>query len=102
MRVLVTGAASGLGLALARRLTERGDRVLATDLAAEPPDAVKGTSAYGGNDPHTAAPPSADGGTDALTAAPAAYRRLDVRSETDWDSARAWVEEEWGGLDVLM
>jgi NAD(P)-dependent dehydrogenase (short-subunit alcohol dehydrogenase family) len=69
----VTGAASGLGLALVRRLAARGDRVLATDLAQQPPV------------------------TDA-----AAYRRLDVRSEQEWDHARAWVESEWGGLDLLV
>jgi NAD(P)-dependent dehydrogenase (short-subunit alcohol dehydrogenase family) len=77
MKVLVTGAASGLGLALTRRFTARGDRVLATDLADAPP---------------------ADTGADAA----AAYRRLDVRSEADWESARDWVEAEWGGLDVLV
>ena len=32
----------------------------------------------------------------------AAYRRLDVRSEQEWDDARAWVESEWGGLDLLV
>lgn len=28
--------------------------------------------------------------------------RLDVRSEEDWAAAVAWVEEHWGGLDVLV
>ena len=32
-RVLVTGAASGLGAALVERFAARGDRVLATDLS---------------------------------------------------------------------
>ena len=27
--------------------------------------------------------------------------RLDVRSDDDWAAARAWVAQEWGGLDVL-
>lgn len=79
-RVLVTGAASGLGLALVRRFAALGDRVLATDLAAEPP-----------------AP-------DSPNALPAgtAYLRMDVRSEADWHAARDWVQDTWGGLDVLV
>jgi NAD(P)-dependent dehydrogenase (short-subunit alcohol dehydrogenase family) len=28
--------------------------------------------------------------------------QLDVRSDDDWAAARAWVEEQWGGLDVLV
>ena len=71
-RVLITGAASGLGAALARAFTERGDRVLATDLE-----------------------------TDGLSGA-AHARRLDITSDDDWAATRAWVEEEWGGLDVLV
>ena len=35
-RALVTGAASGLGLALATQLAARGVRVLATDVHEEP------------------------------------------------------------------
>jgi len=27
---------------------------------------------------------------------------LDVRSDDDWAAARDWVEEHWGGLDVLV
>jgi NAD(P)-dependent dehydrogenase (short-subunit alcohol dehydrogenase family) len=65
-RVLVTGAASGLGEALTRAFRERGDDVLATDV-------VRG-----------------------------AELRLDITSDDDWSAALAWVEEHWGGLDVLV
>ncbi len=74
-RALVTGGASGLGLALTRLLLARGDDVLVVDLAEDRPDSV----------PH-----------------PAAYRRLDVRSQQDWDAALDWVREEWGTLDLLV
>ena len=74
-RVLVTGGASGLGLALVTLLVARGDRVVAADLSDERPEAL----------------PSGAG-----------YRRLDVRSQQDWDAALAWVREEWGGLDLLV
>jgi NAD(P)-dependent dehydrogenase (short-subunit alcohol dehydrogenase family) len=73
MRVLVTGAASGLGAALVRALVARGDQVLATDIAADVE--VPGATAY---------------------------LPLDVRSDPDWERARAWVAAEWGGLDVLV
>jgi NAD(P)-dependent dehydrogenase (short-subunit alcohol dehydrogenase family) len=72
-RVLVTGGASGLGAALVRRYAGAGARVLSCDL--RPPD------------------PVAEG---------VVPRRLDVRSDEDWEAARAWVEAEWGGLDVLV
>lgn len=74
-RVLVTGGASGLGLALVRELTARGDRVLATDLAEERPADLP------------------DG---------AGYLRLDVRNDDDWAAAVGHVRETWGGLDLLV
>jgi NAD(P)-dependent dehydrogenase (short-subunit alcohol dehydrogenase family) len=74
-RVLVTGGASGLGLALTKAFLGRGDRVLVVDLAESRPDPV---------------PEAAD------------YLRLDVRSQQDWDAALAHVREVWGGLDVLV
>lgn len=76
-RVLVTGGASGLGLALATAFLDRGDRVIVTDLA--PTDARPDT-----------------------VPADARYLRLDVRSEDEWQAARAEVEAIWGGLDVLV
>ncbi|MDV3221126.1 SDR family NAD(P)-dependent oxidoreductase [Intrasporangium sp.] len=74
-RVLVTGAASGLGLALARGLAARGDRVLATDVTSGRPATV---------------PPGVE------------YLSLDVRLDADWAAARAHVENSWGGLDMLV
>ena len=71
-RVLVTGAASGLGAALTAQLRAAGARVLATDLAADDP---------GEN---------------------ADYLRLDITADADWDAAVAWTEKRWGGLDVLV
>ena len=76
-RVLVTGGASGLGLALATAFLERGDRVIVADLA-----------------PTDARPASVP--------EDARYLRLDVRSEGEWTAAREQIEKIWGGLDVLV
>jgi NAD(P)-dependent dehydrogenase (short-subunit alcohol dehydrogenase family) len=74
-RVLVTGAASGLGAALVSLLRGRGAQVLATDARSQ-----TGWEA---------------GDADFL-------RRLDVTSDDDWSAAAHWVAEHWGGLDVLV
>ena len=74
-RVLVTGAASGLGLALVHRFADRCDRVLATDLGTERPAAL---------------PPSAG------------YLPLDVRDDHAWARALAHVQDTWSGLDLLV
>ncbi|GAA2402292.1 SDR family oxidoreductase [Streptomyces glaucosporus] len=73
-RVLVTGAASGLGRAIAAHYAAAGCRVLVTDLA-EPA---------------------------ALPAGQTAWHRLDVRSDAEWAAVRQWCETHWGGLDVLV
>lgn len=74
-RVLVTGGASGLGAAFVAEFLKRGDRVLIGDL--QPP-------------------------VDPTLVAGAEQIRLDVTSDEDWASALAWVEKEWGGLDLLV
>jgi NAD(P)-dependent dehydrogenase (short-subunit alcohol dehydrogenase family) len=79
-RVLITGAASGLGAALVCRTAAAGDRVLATDLQPIAPPRRSGSSSPGGR----------------------STIRLDVTSDDDWAAARDWVTREWGGLDVLV
>lgn len=74
-RVLITGGASGLGLALAKAWLGRGARVLVGDLAPQRPSGL---------------PDAAE------------YLPLDVTSEAAWVRAREWVTGEWGGLDVLV
>lgn len=76
LRVLVTGAASGLGAALTSAFRARGDDVLATDL-------VRAGSTGGGD--------GSDG-----------FLKLDITSDDDWAAALAHVEQTWGGLDVLV
>jgi NAD(P)-dependent dehydrogenase (short-subunit alcohol dehydrogenase family) len=66
-RVLVTGAASGLGAALVERFRAAGARVLGTDLT------------------------EGDG-----------VVRHDITSDDDWAAVADRVEDEWGGLDVLV
>ncbi len=73
-RLLVTGAASGLGAALTAAARARGARVLATD-----------------RDGAELATHRGDG-----------VARLDITSDADWDAAVDWVRREWGALDVLV
>lgn len=72
--VLVTGAASGLGLEISRQFLAKGDRVILTDLHEEAPSAVRGL----------------DGDW--------SYRRLDVTRDEDWQDAADSVD----ALDILV
>lgn len=82
MRVLVTGGASGLGAAMVDAFVARGDQVLVADL----PSGLDKLDQPGGADPRD--------GVHLLA--------LDVTSDDDWAAALAWVEQEWGGLDLLV
>jgi NAD(P)-dependent dehydrogenase (short-subunit alcohol dehydrogenase family) len=78
-RAIVSGAARGIGLAIARRLAEGGARVAIAD--------IDGAGA------RTAAA-EVGGGAIGVT--------CDVRSDADVDSAVAATVREFGGLDVLV
>lgn len=79
---LVTGAASGIGAAIARRLAHEGATVLVTDVQDDAGDAVaKGIVEVGGR---------------------ASYHHLDVTSESEWHEAVAATLGEFGRLDVLV
>ena len=73
-RLLVTGAASGLGAALTEAARARGAQVLATDRE----------------------------GADLATHTGDGVARLDITSSDDWAAAVAWVERHWGAIDVLV
>lgn len=76
---LVTGAARGIGAAIAEAFIEEGAHVLITDID--------------------------ETGLQALAnrLGPAAHPlRLDVTCEADWEAAAGWVREHWGGLDILV
>jgi NAD(P)-dependent dehydrogenase (short-subunit alcohol dehydrogenase family) len=82
-RVLITGAASGLGRALALAWAKRGARVLIADLNAE-----RGAESLA---------LCRDAG-----AADAQFILLDVRKAEDFEAAVAWLQQHWGGLDVMV
>jgi NAD(P)-dependent dehydrogenase (short-subunit alcohol dehydrogenase family) len=72
-RALVTGGSSGLGAALCRALVARGAQVVSADINL-PAEPIEGVG----------------------------YLTLDVRSDQHWSDAVAWVDREWGGLDILF
>jgi len=78
-RFLVTGAASGIGLAVARKLCAEGAKVLATDRDERALELA--SRAWIGGE--------------------VLCRRLDVTEPSDWHDAVQVALEGWGGLDVL-
>jgi 3-hydroxybutyrate dehydrogenase len=75
---LVTGAASGIGRAIAEQLTAQGACVLVADLNAEAGEAV------------------------AASLPGAVFQRADVASRDDCHALIARAEREWGGVDILV
>ncbi|MGQ0844913.1 MAG: SDR family NAD(P)-dependent oxidoreductase [Sporichthyaceae bacterium] len=88
-RILITGAASGLGKALASAAARDGAWVLLTDVDPQAGELARLELAEllreTGGDPQRVA-----------------FLPLDVRSEEAWIAAREWVQREWSGLDVLV
>lgn len=78
---LVTGAAQGIGAAVARRLAAEGAAVVIADIADQPGQQVADEI-------------KADGGS-------AEYVRCDTADEADWQALRSAIIERYGRLDAL-
>jgi NAD(P)-dependent dehydrogenase (short-subunit alcohol dehydrogenase family) len=101
-RALVTGAARGIGLAVAARLLEEGARVALHDR--DEAALAEAVAALGAAGPETPAPaglgaagreaPAPDGATLSLTA--------DVRDESEVAAAVGAAAAAWRGLDVVV
>ena len=76
LKIIVTGAARGMGAHFAKRLTEAGAKVASGDVAE---DALKELAANG-----------------------IKTRKLDVSSEADCEAFVAWAHQELGGLNGLI
>lgn len=81
---LVTGAASGIGEAVARTLATAGASVILTDLAAQSDKAAAVVDAIAAAD------------------AVAEFQALDISQEQQWIAVTKYVQERYGALDVLV
>ncbi|MDZ7690764.1 MAG: SDR family oxidoreductase [Balneolaceae bacterium] len=79
-RVIVTGAASGIGKAIAQRFINEEAYVLFTDLDGE--KAKKAAEETGSANAHS--------------------HPLDVTKASDFERAIKYIDETWGGLDVMI
>lgn len=81
-RLLITGAASGIGLCTAREFAKAGSDLILTDLNAKGlEDARKELSAYGGE---------------------VVVRVVDVMQRNQVEDLARWVTDSVGGLDILI
>ena len=81
LRIFITGGASGLGLALAHRFADNGDKVCIGDI-------------------HTERGVEAEQALAAKTTAK--FLTCNVQRESDLQSAADWLLAEWGGVDVVI
>lgn len=79
-RVLITGAGSGLGLALAHRYARSGARVACVDLVADRAEASAASLSGSGHLAHVA----------------------DVGDDASMQALHDRIQREWGGIDVLI
>jgi NADP-dependent 3-hydroxy acid dehydrogenase YdfG len=80
--ILITGAGSGFGAAMARHFAAAGYRVAVTDISEQRAQSVLKELQNEGGDGFAS--------------------KLDVCLDTDWEAVYTQVEQEWGGLDVLV
>ncbi len=79
---IITGAAQGLGAAIAQRFAQDGATVLVCDMNTEPGLATTAEIAQAGGKAH--------------------FRSLDVTRESDWINLMESVKKEFGRLDILV
>ena len=82
-RILITGAASGLGLSLAKKYASEGWSVCLADI--QDKEGVKIASQL-----------SEEHGNDCF------FQHLDITSDAQWQELVAIISERWEGLDALI